>query len=115
LQGQWLRIYDEAHGNPNVPLYSPDGSIRGTTARIHVTHDMTAKAIDMLEGGGDLQHLHEVMGEGQKIRNFYNNIINPWSTEGHVTIDTHAVGAAWGKPVSGNDDTVKHNFAGSPS
>ncbi len=115
LQSQWLRMYDEAHGSARTPLYSPDGSLRGTTARTHVTYDMEAKAIEILETGKDnLQHIHEVMGDGQKIRNFYNNIMNPWSKEGHVTIDTHAVGAAWGKPVSGADKTVMDNFGGAP-
>lgn len=114
LQSQWLRIYDEAHGNPRTPLYSPDGSLRGTTARTHVPYDVEAKTLELLEGGNDTQHIHAVMGNGQKIRNFYNNIINPWSDNGHVTIDTHAVGAAWGKPVSGKDKTVMDNFGGAP-
>jgi hypothetical protein len=114
LQSQWLRMYDEAHGNPRTPLYSPDGSLRGTTTRIHVPYDVEAKTLELLEGGNDTQHIHDVMGNGQKIRNFYNNIINPWSDKGHVTIDTHAVGAAWGKPVSGKDQTVMDNFGGNP-
>ncbi len=113
-QGQWLRMFDEAHGNKTSPVYSPDGSIRGTTTRTHVTYDMTAKAIDMLESGTKLQDLHEIIGGGQKIRNFYNNIINPWSKENHVTIDTHAVGAAHGKPVSSTDKLATDNFAMSP-
>jgi hypothetical protein len=61
-----------------------------------------------------------MMGEGHKIRNFYNNIINPWSERGHTTIDTHAVGAAHLKPYSQEDMEVAHNFgsgnkAGTPS
>ena len=50
------------------------------------------------------------MGEGHKIRNFYNNIINPLSERGHVTVDTHQVGASLLKPLSQEDLEVSHNF-----
>jgi hypothetical protein len=33
------------------------------------------------------------MGERHKVRNFYNNIYDPNSPYGDVTIDTHAVAA----------------------
>ncbi len=110
-QGLWLRMVDEAHGSDEVPLYSPDGEVRGSTTRTWGMPDPIAKAIDILENG-DIQHIHEVMGGGNKIRNFYNNIINPNSERGHVTIDTHAVGAAHLKPFSQDDVEVKHNFGG---
>ena len=50
------------------------------------------------------------MGKRHKIRSFYNNIITPMSTEGHSTIDTHAVAAVHLKPLSGKSLEVDHNF-----
>ena len=111
-QALWLRLVDEAHGAKDLPLYSPDGTIRGSVTRTWSEIDPAAKALDILENG-DIQHIHDVMGQGHKIRNFYNNIINPWSERGHVTIDTHAVGAAHMKPMSQDDIEVMHNFGNS--
>ena len=45
-----------------------------------------------------------------KIRNFYNNIVDPMSKEGDVTMDTHAIAAGLLKPLSGNSKQVGHNF-----
>jgi hypothetical protein len=45
-----------------------------------------------------------------KIRNFYNNIIDPMSKDGDVTMDTHAIAAALLLPLSGNSVQVGQNF-----
>jgi hypothetical protein len=68
--------------------------------------------VDILENGS-IQNINDLMGQGHKIRNFYNNIISPNSTRGHVTVDTHAVGAAHWKPFLQKDVEVAHNFGGS--
>lgn len=105
----WYRILDEAHGSKSTPVYSPDGSVRGSTTLNWGQVEPIAKALSIL-GNGDLQHIHDTIGQGHKIRNFYNNIINPDSERGHTTIDTHAVGAAYLKPYSQEDVEVMHNF-----
>ena len=46
------------------------------------------------------------------MRNFYNNIIDPWSNKGDVTIDTHAVAVGHLSPLDLNSDEVTHNFGG---
>lgn len=105
----WFRILDEAHGANDTPIYSPDGTVRGSQTLNWGQVDPIAKALSILEDGS-VQNIHNVMGEGHKIRNFYNNIINPWSKRGHTTIDTHAVGAGFLKPFSQEDTEVAHNF-----
>ena len=74
-------------------------------------YDAVAKAVNLLDDGS-IENINSLMGNGHKIRNFYNNMINPWSDRGHVTIDTHAVGAAHWKPFSQKDTEVAHNFGG---
>ena len=111
-QGLWLRMVDQAYGDPQIPVYAPDGTIRGSQKIAWGPYDAVAKAVDILENGS-IQNINDLMGQGHKIRNFYNNIISPNSTRGHVTIDTHAVGAAHWKPFSQKDVEVAHNFGGS--
>jgi hypothetical protein len=111
-QALWFRLVDEAHGAKDFPARSPEGVIHGSTTRAWIGIDPIAKALDILDNG-DIQHIHDVMGQGHKLRNFYNNIINPWSERGHVTIDTHAVGAAHMKPLSQDDLEVAQNFGSS--
>lgn len=115
----WFRVLDEAHGAKDTPIYGPDGTVRGSQTLNWGQVDPIAKALSILEDGS-LENINAVMGEGHKIRNFYNNIINPWSKRGHTTIDTHAVGAGFLKPFSQEDVEVAHNFgsgnkAGTPS
>jgi hypothetical protein len=108
-QAMWFRILDEAHGSPDTPIYGPDGSITGSQTLNWGQVDPLAKALKILEDGS-VQNINDVMGQGHKIRNFYNNIINPFSERGHVTVDTHQVGASLLKPFSQNDLEVAHNF-----
>jgi hypothetical protein len=115
----WYRILDEAHGAKDTPIYGPDGSVQGSQTFNWGQVDPIAKALSILDDGS-VENINSVMGEGHKIRNFYNNIINPWSKRGHTTIDTHAVGAGLLKPLTQDDIEVAHNFgsgnkAGVPS
>lgn len=116
----WVRVYDEAHNGRTMPNYAPDGSIRGL-ARNPVSNKPTvshwnstsgiAKAVSILEDGSK-ENLDKQLGDMHKIRNFYNNIIDPWSKSGDVTIDTHAVGAGHIRPMGGSTEEVLHNFGG---
>jgi hypothetical protein len=112
MKGLWLRMVDQSYGSPEIPVYAPDGTIRGSQKIAWGPYDAVAKAVKILDDG-DIETINHLMGNGHKIRNFYNNIINPWSDRGHVTIDTHAVGAAHWKPFSQKDTEVAHNFGGS--
>jgi hypothetical protein len=68
------------------------------------------KAIGAIEANGDVRTISGLMGERHKVRNFYNNIYDPNSPYGDVTIDTHAVAAGLLRPLSGNSLEVDHNF-----
>lgn len=59
-----------------------------------------------------MENVHKQLGYQHKVRNFYNNIIDPHSPKGDVTIDTHAVGAAHLSPVGLSSEEVLHNFGG---
>lgn len=110
----WIRVYDEAHGNPENDLYSPDGTVKGvsTDPRSWIGLDHGAKAIKIMENGS-VSDINSVMGQGHKIRNFYNNIIHPDSPNGHVTIDTHATAAGHLRPFGSKDLETAHTFGNS--
>ena len=69
------------------------------------------KALSILEDGSH-ENISGQLGEAHKVRNFYNNILDPNNPAGHVTIDTHAVAAGMQKPLSGKSLEVKDNFGG---
>jgi hypothetical protein len=115
-QALWTTMYEKAHGNPQTPTYAPDGTIRGYQTFNFGLLDGAAKALAIMKGDGSAQSIHDIIGDGHKIRNFYNNIESPNSEMGHATIDTHHVNADMLKPMSSkNDVEVKDNFGGSPS
>jgi hypothetical protein len=107
----WIRLYDEAHGNPVNDQYAPTGEVTGHSpdTRSWIGLDHMSKAVKILEDGS-VDNINDVMGQGHKIRNFYNNLINPNSKAGHVTIDTHATAAAHLQPFGGKDTEPTHTF-----
>ena len=118
----WLRIYDEAYNDRSYRTLTPEGNFanfvktdKGENAKTAWNSlNMISKAIDAYESGGDVKVISKLMGNKHKVRNFYNNIIDPNSAAGDVTIDTHAVAAATLRPLSGNSTPVHHNFGTSP-
>ena len=121
-KAMWLRIYDQTNSSPSYKTLTPEGEFtdfvktdKGVDSKIAWNSlGMIAKAIDSFESGGDLKVLTPLMGNKHKVRSFYNNIINPKSNKGDVTIDTHAVAASTLRPVSGNSTIVHHNFGTAP-
>ena len=67
------------------------------------------KAIRMIQDGSR-ESISVNLGDRHKVRSFYNNILNPMSDRGDVTIDTHAVAAALLQPLAGGDFEVSHNL-----
>jgi hypothetical protein len=106
----WLRLVDETEGADQTPVYSPEGEVRASMQHNWGSLGPMTKALQILEGDGSPESIGEAIGRGHKTRNFYNNIINPWSEDGHLTIDTHAVRAAHLKAFDGHSDAVSHNF-----
>lgn len=118
----WLRLHDETYNDPGHPLVTPEGGFGENVKTQKGEHAKIAwgslgeigKAILAMENAKDPAALSKIMGERHKVRNFYNNMLQPNSKHGDVTIDTHAVAAALMRPLSGNDLEVSHNFANWP-
>ena len=121
-KAMWLRLYDESHNNPTYKTLTPEGNFTndvlnddGSASSIAWnSNGMIEKAIDSFYSGGDSKVISPLMGSRHKVRSFFNNIIDPKSLDGSVTIDTHAVAASTLRPVSGNSTIVHHNFGTSP-
>jgi hypothetical protein len=115
----WIRLYDQTHNAPHYDVVTPEGNVShqatnadGTPALLRWNSlSDTEKAVKAIESGGDTAKLSAAMGERHKVRNFYNNILNPNNPHGDVTMDTHAVAAALLKPLGGASKEVGHNLA----
>ena len=55
-----------------------------------------------------------MLGDRHKVRNFYNNISDPFGQQEDVTVDTHAVAATSLKPLASDDVEVGHNLGTTP-
>jgi hypothetical protein len=110
-QALWVRLYDEAHNSEVNDQYAPTGEVMGHSPdnRSWIGLDHMAKAVKILNDGS-INSINANMGFGHKIRNFYNNIINPNSNNGHVTIDSHAVAASHLQPFGAKDAEAVHSF-----
>lgn len=121
-KAMWLRVYDETYNERSYPIINPEGTTgktvttsKGKDAKVAWgSLSEIGKAITAIESGGDLKVLSDQMGGQNKVRNFYNNIYNPMSENGDVTIDTHAVAAGLLRPLAGDATEVHHNFGSAP-
>jgi len=111
----FVRIYDQAHNPRGFRIASPEGQFLGEPGGNVAWGSLVevAKAVSVLEGQS-FENVSFSLGDRHKVRNFYNNIISPRSSEGDVTIDTHAVAAGLLRALSGSDAEVFHNFGSSP-
>ncbi len=114
-----VRLNDEVNNSKDYNVLSPDGKNLGVAKKANGENRKVAwgsygeigKAVSIyLDGSQD--NISNSLGEMHKIRNFYNNIIDPMSKDGDVTMDTHAIAAALISPLSGNSDYVSQNFGG---
>ena len=124
----WIRVYDQAFNTRNYRIVSPGGDFldwkRNNPSKAQKKKrgepgDMgrvawgsfgdIGKAVSVARDGS-IANISNKLGGQHKVRNFYNNIFNPQSEHGDVTIDTHAVAAALLRPLAGGSDEVKHNF-----
>jgi len=117
-QAIFVRFYDQAN-NPERGhrVVSPEGELLDFQRKKDGNKSGTAwngfrdiaKAISIIQDGSR-ENISEQLGDMHKVRSFYNNILNPMSDRGDVTIDTHAVAAGMMKPLSGKALEVGHNF-----
>ena len=116
-KAMWVRLYDEAHQPRSYDTWAPTGerigqarTASGRPQRVAWgSNNEIGKAIAALENPSP-ENISLLMGNANKVRNFYNNIASPFDTTGDVTIDTHAVAAGMLQPLSGKDMAVLHNF-----
>jgi len=124
---QMLRSYDEAYNSKSYNVYSPNGDIIGVAKNKPDKKGVAAyskvgwqgystidKAISLAQDGSP-ENISKQLGEEHKVRSFNNNISDPNSKTPHVTIDTHAVAAAFLEPLAGSDQKVKDNLSGKGS
>lgn len=109
----WIRLYDQAHNDPGVRIVSPEGQILPKISQNVAWGSIPeiSKAVNIIDNPGQAGDL---VGMRHKVRNFYNNLLDPNSPRGDVTIDTHAVAAGLLRPLSGKSPEVSHNFGNWP-
>lgn len=113
----FVRVFDETYHERSYRLVTPEGgfsnySTNSDDGDASVTWGgfrSIEKALSILQDGS-FKNIDEKLGDEHKVRNFFNNIVSPNSADGHVTIDTHAIGAALVKAVSGTAREVMDNF-----
>lgn len=118
----WIRLYDEAHNPRSYNEIAPDGTVIGKAKNVGGEDSKVAwgdlgsiaKATSIL-ADGSRENISRQLGSMHKVRNFYNNIIDPNSPHPDVTIDTHAVAAGHIQPFSGASKEVAQNFGGPSS
>ena len=115
-KAMWLRSFDEAFNDRTYRVLSPEGEFLdyarkkdgGKKVAAWGSLAEIAKAVQAYENP-DMGNISRLMGSQHKVRNFYNNIVDPTNAT-DVTIDTHAIGAGALHAVSGEHPMVLHNF-----
>jgi hypothetical protein len=120
----WIRTYDEAHSDrtytsfdtgklamTNPTKKNPQGVPKKAAWQ---STPAIAAAVESMDSKGDLKVISAALGEKHKVRSFYNNIVAPRAPNGDVTVDTHAVGVALARPLSGKASAVMQALATSP-
>ena len=118
-KAMWLRAYDEAHFGKAYREVSPEGDILGyslnnsgaQTPLVHQGFGAIAKAVRIIEGDGTIASISPELGGNHKVRNFFNNILNPDSPY-DVTVDTHQIAAGLMRPLGSGSIEVQHGLNG---
>jgi hypothetical protein len=110
--GQYF-VYDPTGKNTGqVDMNKSDAGVMVPTSMTWGSYNELSKAVSILEDGR-ASNIHSQIGSGHKVRSFFINIIAPEHANA-VTIDTHAIGAAFMKSVGSKDDLVKSVMSGTP-
>jgi hypothetical protein len=120
LASAWVRAFDEAKHDRRHSIISPEGNFLDYAKNVDGSNSAAAwrsladlqKAVSSLEDPS-LANVAHRMGFAHKVRNFYNNILDPNSPFGDYTSDTHNVAATLFRPLAGNDFEVAHSFGNS--
>lgn len=92
-------------------MFNPDGTFDrfSTSTYSENSYENMGKAMRVYKDGS-LQNINQELGGYNKIRNFYNNIIDPNNPIPYVTADTHALSGALGISVSADDAAASGLF-----
>ena len=110
-------MFDEAHNPRSYNIVNPEGTYgdivrtkAGDPAKIawNSTGEIGSAVSALMNPS--MENISQGLGRMHKVRNFYNNIADPWSPMGDSTIDTHAIAAQYLRPLTGKDPEVLHNF-----
>lgn len=112
-----VRLHHEINTTKDYNVVAPDGAVIGVARNDDGEKSRLAwgsygeigKAV-AIRLDGSPKSITRNLGVMHKIRNFYNNIIDPMSEDGDVTMDTHAIAAALLMPLSSNSVQVNQNF-----
>jgi hypothetical protein len=100
--GITMRIIDQSEYSPIVYSVSPEGFIDGKYGVIGWAGGAAlSNAVSMLVDPS-MKNISLRLGNGNKVRNFYGNIIDPQNAE-FLTADTHAFAAGLMLPSSANE------------
>lgn len=126
-KAMFIRSYDQTFNDRGYDIISPTGERVGPAMTKAGNPGVTAwgsnneiaKAIRVIEDPS-IENISRQMGQQHKVRNFYNNIVDPMYAQGDpslgdITVDTHAVAANLMKPLGGSALEVTHNFGGAGS
>ena len=122
MQALWVRAYIEGMQDLKFRSLSPTGNFtdwvrkkNGAPAKFKVQSVANIiKALQVITQASDRSNISSALGANHKVRSFYNNIIAPDSDAGDVTMDTHAIAAAFLMPLSISSPQVEANF-GTPA
>jgi hypothetical protein len=121
LRGLWVRSFDEVYRDKTYRSISPEGDFldvhmrevgEGPQQLGWGGNEHIGKAVSVILDPS-YENITRQMGDAHKVRNFYNNITDPDSPFGDVTIDTHAISASQFMPLSGGEAPVAHNLSSS--
>ena len=102
VKANMVRAISMAKLPQTVNEFAPDGNVAGLYSSPHIwmTDNVIANAFGIYN---DPKNTSKYLGNGNKVRNFYNNIADPNSKDGYLTADTHALAVALNVPTSAAD------------
>jgi len=113
LQPYWVRLYDQTHNEGTLRRITPEGGVAGDADQTiqWAGYAVMAKVLSVLRDSSK-ENIGLQIGDAHKVRSFYNNLVAPYSKRGHLTIDTHAVGAGYLLGLASGDKEVKQAWGG---
>jgi hypothetical protein len=118
----WVRAFDETTNPQQFRLQSPTPTDEpldfarnqdGTpTQFVWQNRPNIAKAIRILQDDS-IPNISRNLGNEHKVRNFYNNLIDPDNVRGDVTIDTHQIAGNLLFPIGSGSPLAEQGMSGS--